>query len=402
MKKTKKLVLMLLAIMLIVALLPMTVLAEEEEDMILVYAQTPDDWADSCLWAWDVDGADAFDAWPGGKMIEDSNNPGWSYLYVPAAMVNIIVNANEGIVQTTDVTIDPQNVWLVVEEADEGYSATISYDQMTEGDLPECVPTIMIYTQVPEDWEGVSLWAWSAPDGTNAFEAWPGQAMTAMDDGWYSCEVAEWVNSIIINANEGTVQTVDFSIEPNDVWVTVEDAENAEVSYDNPADAAAEDVETFTVHVQAPEDWLFASIWAWSAPDGTNFFVNWPGEEMAEVDGWYTYDVPVWVNSVIINANAGTVQTTDISVEPKNLWIVVEDAENYGLYYEEPEAMDEAVAEEVVEETEEPVAEVVEEASTDTTDQSSANLLWLWIVIGVIAAAAIVIGITVAIKKKKA
>ena len=31
--------------------------------------------------------------------------------------------------------------------------------------------------------------------------------MTEGEDGWYSIEVPGWVNSIIINANEGGIQT---------------------------------------------------------------------------------------------------------------------------------------------------------------------------------------------------
>ena len=35
---------------------------------------------------------------------------------------------------------------------------------------------ILIYAQVPQDWQAPHIWAW-ADDGTNAFAAWPGEAM---------------------------------------------------------------------------------------------------------------------------------------------------------------------------------------------------------------------------------
>jgi hypothetical protein len=304
-------------------------------------------------------------------------------------MSSIIINGNEGTIQTSESAIESKNVWAVVAADGDAYSATLSYDQMTEGDIPEYVPTITIYAQAPEDWEGVSLWAWSAPDGTNAFDAWPGEAMAESADGWYSCEVPAWVNSVIINANEGTVQTADISIESKDAYIVVADAENYELTYEKPV---AEE-ETFTVHAQAPEDWLLVSLWAWSAPDGTNVFLNWPGEEMAETDGWYTYDVPTWVNSIIINGNAGTVQTADISVEAKDLWVVVQDAENYQLYYEEPAE---------VQESAEPSATATEVVA-EVNAQPAADLTWLWITIAaVVVAAAVVTGVLVARKKKKA
>ena len=66
--------------------------------------------------------------------------------------------------------------------------------------------------------------------------------MTEGEDGWYSIEVPGWVNSIIINANEGGVQTTDLSVEVGkDVWISVSDAENAAVSYEQPSGEAPEE-----------------------------------------------------------------------------------------------------------------------------------------------------------------
>lgn len=107
-----------------------------------------------------------------------------------------------------------------------------------EEENQEMVP---ILAEVPEDWENPFAWAW-ADDGTNAFAAWPGEAMTEGEDGWYSIEVPGWVNSIIINANEGGVQTTDLSVEVGkDVWISVSDAENAAVSYEQPSGEAPEE-----------------------------------------------------------------------------------------------------------------------------------------------------------------
>ncbi|MFR2147298.1 MAG: hypothetical protein ACLS5C_02650 [Waltera sp.] len=55
-----------------------------------------------------------------------------------------------------------------------------------------------------------------------------GEEMKAGEDGWYSIKVPVWVNSIIVNANEGSVQTEDISIDPAELWVTVA----ADGSYD--------------------------------------------------------------------------------------------------------------------------------------------------------------------------
>lgn len=56
-------------------------------------------------------------------------------------------------------------------------------------------------------------------------------------------------------------------------------------------------------------------------------------------DGWLTLSVPGWVNSIIVNANEGGIQTSDLSVDTgKDLWIVVTDAENAEVTYEAPAA----------------------------------------------------------------
>ena len=81
------------------------------------------------------------------------------------------------------------------------------------------------------------LWAWSAPDGTNAFSSWPGEALQEGEDGWLTLSVPGWVNSIIVNGSDGSVQTSDLSVETGkDLWIVVSDAENAEVTYEAPAE----------------------------------------------------------------------------------------------------------------------------------------------------------------------
>ena len=48
--------------------------------------------------------------------------------------------------------------------------------------------------------------------------------------------VPGWVNSIIVNGSDGSVQTSDLSVETGkDLWIVVSDAENAEVTYEAPA-----------------------------------------------------------------------------------------------------------------------------------------------------------------------
>ena len=99
--------------------------------------------------------------------------------------------------------------------------------------------------------------------------------------------------------------------------------------------------EKFTIHAKAPSAWTEPGLWAWSAPDGTNAFEAWPGEKLVKEDaneGWYSYELPSWVNSIIINEGVdGGGQTSDVSIEAKELWITVADDFSTTVTYEAPE-----------------------------------------------------------------
>ena len=390
MSRVKHLFAVVLAALMLCLLMPVAAFAEEASDgKMIVYAKLPSDWSDPHLWAWADDGTNAFDAWPGGEMEADSNNDGWYYCWIPETTNNIIINANDAAVQTSDYKLESKNAWVTVTDAE---NVEISYDAQTTGDLPEYVEKFKIHAQVPDDWQDVCLWAWSAPDGKNAFEAWPGKTMSKGEDGWYTASAPVWVNSIIVNGNSGDVQTEDISIDAAEVWVTVSEDGTSDFTYNDPNAPVAEDI---TVHVKAPADWSEPHLWAWSAPDGTNAFSSWPGEALQEgEDGWLTLSVPGWVNSIIVNGSDGNVQTSDLSVEiGKDLWIVVSDAENAEVTYEAPA--------ETVETAEAPAAESEPTVAADAAEPAETKSNAMPIVIVVVVVIAVVAGGVVVSKKKK-
>ncbi len=342
----KKITAILLVLMLCVCVMSTAAFADGEE-MVPVLVSVPEDWGVPNLWAWADDGTNAFAAWPGETM--EPLAEGWYYIYVPSFVQNLIVNANQDTdtpVQTEGIVVEAgKEVWLKVGE---DAAAEISYEAQLRGEIPEYVERFVVHAYVPLSWKTVNLWAWSAPDGTNAFEAWPGLALKEGEDGWFTGKAPTWINSIIINGNEGTVQTADISVEGKELWVTVYEDLSYELSYEDPNKA----VPDITVYAKVPADWSAPCCWAWSAPDGTNAFSAWPGEALTEGDGWYSIQVPGWINSVIINANEGTIQTTDLSIEAgKDVWVVVNDAENAEFYYEQPAAPEAPAAEAPAEET---------------------------------------------------
>lgn len=383
----KKVPVLLLALFLLTALIPSAASASEikTDDKAVIYVQVPQDWENPCVWAWDEDGNNAFEAWPGGETEADPANEGWYYAWIPTWANHVIINANEGSVQTDELILDGKNAWITVSAPDQ---SDISYEQQTTGDIPEYVEKFTVHAQVDASWENPCIWAWSAPDGTNAFESWPGYKMTAADDGWYSAKVPTWINSIIINANEGSVQTEDIGIDAAEVWVTVNADGSSDFSYTDPNQEA---VANITVRVMAPSDWDAPCLWAWSAPDGTNVFSTWPGEALEDdQDGWLKKEIPGWVNSVIVNGNEGSVQTADISIDAgKDVWVVVTDAETYEVSYEEPEV------------TAPELPDTTPDTENPETNASDSSINPAVIVIIVIAAVILVAAVIVIVKRKQ-
>lgn len=331
----KKVFAMLLTALLLLTVLPAAVAQEAEAPaMVPVAVHVPEGWEAPSLWAWADDGTNAFAAWPGEEL--EALAEGWFYTYVPEFVENVIVSANQdtdNAVQTDALAVKAgEEVWITVAE---DLTAEISYEAQLRTEIPEYVQRFVVHAYVPLSWKTANLWAWSAPDGTNAFESWPGKEMKEGQDGWFTCKAPVWVNSLIVSGNDGDVQTEDIAIEGKELWLTVYKDLRFDISYEDPNKA----VEDVTVHVQVPADWAEPCCWAWSAPDGTNAFAAWPGEALVQEGDWYTIQVPGWINSVIINANGGTVQTTDLSVETgKELWITVENAETAQVAYEAPQA----------------------------------------------------------------
>ena len=219
-------------IVMMMVVFQMPVKAAPAEDMTIIYTQVPQDWKEPCIWAWDEDGNNAFEAWPGETMKADSSNEGWYYAWVPSWANHVIINGNEGNIQTEEQILEGKNTWITVASEKE---VAISYEQQTTGEIPEYVETFTVHAKVADSWKEPNLWAWSAPDGTNVFSTWPGEPLEEDKNGWLKKEIPGWVNSLIVNGNDGSVQTSDISIETGkDVWLVVKGPEEAEVYYEEP------------------------------------------------------------------------------------------------------------------------------------------------------------------------
>ncbi len=169
-----------------------------------VHAMVPDSWTDVRIWAWsDLEG-NAFEAWPGETMTQAGD--GWYTYDVPLWVEKVIINGNGGFDQTADIPVDQMEAWLVVNE---DLTHSLSYVQPDYA-APVMKDTISVYVLAPQNWSDVRIWAWSDSEG-DAFDAWPGEAMISMNDGWYIYDVPNWCTHVIIS-NGGANQTDDIPI----------------------------------------------------------------------------------------------------------------------------------------------------------------------------------------------
>lgn len=152
----------LMMLLLVIGILPMTANAEttqNTEERNALYVQVPEDWENPCVWAWDSDGNNAFTAWPGEEMEADAANDGWYYIWLPTWANHVIINANEGNVQTEEQILDTNAAWITVSAAD---TVEISYESKTTGEAPAYVEKFVVHAKVDDSWEAPCLWAWSA------------------------------------------------------------------------------------------------------------------------------------------------------------------------------------------------------------------------------------------------
>lgn len=392
-KRFKKVMTVLLACtMMFFAFMPTQVKAQEERNVI--YVNPPEDWSDPFLWAWDEEGNNAFASWPGGEMEADPDNEGWYYIWIPSWADHMIVSAGEGI-QTGELIKEEGNVWIRIEDME---NAELSKDALTEGEIPPYVEKFKIHVSAPESWESPAV-AWGDEENLS-------KALKIGEDGWYTGNVPVEAGSFMISGSAENQKTEAISTDPAEVWVTVEEDGSFDFTYNDPNAVEAPDI---NVSVSVPGDWETPCLWAWSAPDGTNVFTSWPGEAFAEgEEGWLTLQVPGWINSIIVNANEGNVQTTDISVETgKDVWIVISGPEEYEVSYEAVsiQAAGEETAEGAQEEADsaEP-AEAPEQAETPTESREEVKSGINTGVIAVIVVICIVIAVLAVFftaKKKK-
>ncbi|MDR2590557.1 MAG: starch-binding protein [Oscillospiraceae bacterium] len=397
----KKIISIVLSLILLVSLTAIfTPIASANPDvMLVIYVSVPDDWENPGFWAWGDEG-NVFEAWPGEEFEPLPDNPGWFYVHVPAWADEGIVNANNGSIQTGNIEIGNEDIWVTV--SGDGDDFEVTSDPQTQGDAPPFVSKYTVYARVPADWEDPHFWAWGSEG--NAFEAWPGEPMTDAGDDWYKIRIPTWAINVIVNANDGSVQTENIEdMTGEDMWIIVEerDGENARanVSFSNPDHAGAPMV---MIRAHVPASWGDdIRLWAWGSQG--NLFDGWPGGALTKVGSWWEIEVEGWADNYIVNAENGSIQTEDMGgIETGvDVWFVIDSSGDFSIYYEEPIVLDtEDEPDPPPDPAPSPEASPDVDPNGDDDDNKESNNL-LWILLGVGAGVIIIVVIVIVVIKGK-
>lgn len=135
---------------------------------------------------------------------------------------------------------------LTEELADYATSGVIDedYDFASVLDIeePETAEHRTVIAYVPDDWGAARIWAWQ-DGGDDVYDAWPGEKMEE-DGGHYTMTIPGWANCVIINGNNGGIQTEDIFIDTWDaVWIVIsQDGSYYEVFFEEPTAADLDDM----------------------------------------------------------------------------------------------------------------------------------------------------------------
>ena len=131
--------------------------------------------------------------WPGPQMSQEGSSNWYSYTFAGVSSTNLLFS-NNAASQTADMFRD-QDGW---------YKDGVWYDQN-----PDTNPPTGLTIHYKGSLSNPTIYFWNPTPG-NASTSWPGEAMTADANGWYSYTISDANCSNIIFSSSGANQTADL------------------------------------------------------------------------------------------------------------------------------------------------------------------------------------------------
>ena len=314
-------------------------------------------WTNVYLYVWD-DNQSSLTQWPGLPMNQGTD--GWWTLEIPAGYTNVIAsNAYATGEQTVDLKMDGySDCWITVIEVPDVHDDGIVYtDAACTKPFGGSAPSIPDDTVDLNDLHSLALVGSGIPGIRDWDPGDPAGDMTKVSDGVYTKVISLSAGSTIMFKIAGNDQWNEFfnyggadlmtmfpgdtaelisDIHSRDITLTATKTGNLKFTIDLNGEAPtlsveetteepdvpappAYDQETYTVYARIPSDWTDPRIWCWNdfsaSPPSLG---GWPGNlAMTENEnGWYSAEVPVGYNNLLVNANGGTAQTMDMTIQP--------------------------------------------------------------------------------------
>ena len=282
MKKTKKALLTTLSFILFLAIMMTTTIIPVSADgvsPVVIHYYNENNWQNPYLYYY-IDNNNPV-VWPGVAMTDDGD--GW-YSYTVSDYTEVrAIFSNNGSNQ------DPgQNEPGYLISGEKWYKNGTLYS--TDPDLAR----LKIHYYNYNAWNSPYIYYYT--DGSNPV-TWPGAAMTADGDGWYTYEITGYESARVIFSNNGSNQ-VPAQNQPGYLVESESWYRNGTWTTTRP--------EGICVYFYKPANWSAPNIYYYLNNNDTG--PAWPGTAMDEIsEGWYSYNITKY-DSAKVMFNDGTNQ----------------------------------------------------------------------------------------------
>lgn len=187
-----------------------------------------------------------------------------------------------------------------------------------------------VYVRVNNGWTNIHCYMWTNGAGNN--KAWPGEAMTQVEDDVYSYTLTGDFDNIIFNTGNGGSQTADLSYAGHGkiydlkagTWSDYSGAGTLPTQATNPTQATSPTQVTTTpvgdakpIYCQNDAGWSNVYCYMWNSGSDSN--KAWPGAQMTELgDNVWSYTPDKSYKNVIFSS--GSSQTSDLTVGTNDLY----------------------------------------------------------------------------------
>ncbi|MBP5197596.1 MAG: starch-binding protein, partial [Lachnospiraceae bacterium] len=325
--------------------------AEVEEAVGISSSQTTVYFYNNSGWdsvsAYIYGGSTTFGGWP-GKACEEVGNGWWKTTIEEGASMSlhVIFNNNGQGSQSPDFVISNIRDVYTTNKNDTRYASM----QAAEEALGIFGSKSVLYYYDTNNWGDVYAYAYDSATGEAKSNAWPGNKMSDIENGWKTVEVSAAASDTLqVIFNDGTdANKREYTI--NDRTKIYLTGANYEMYTGKIAAETALGVPTSTTDVYFYNGKEWPSVSAYIYGSQGEMFGGWPGRAAVEdADGWWHIEVPALVSdgwTIIFNNSGNGEQGADVTLaDQAHRFLTINDGNSYTSKNEALGIVDEPVVE---------------------------------------------------------